>query len=59
MDVLEQFAGILLVVGGIALLSIPAAIIAFGVVLIAHGTMREMLHLNERDDDGVSETSAR
>lgn len=57
MDVLEQLVGIVLITVGIALFSIPAAIMAFGIILVGHGVMREMLHLNERDEDGVSETS--
>lgn len=53
MDVLEQYAGLILLVAGIALVSIPAALIVAGVLLAVHGTLRE---LNRKDEDGTRES---
>ena len=55
MDVLEQYVGVALLVAGIALFSIPVAMIAAGLLLAVHGTLRE---LKREDDDGTREPPA-
>jgi hypothetical protein len=50
MAVLEQLAGIIVVVAGLMLLSIPIAIIAAGIMLVVHGVAREMVNEKEKHD---------
>lgn len=54
MDVLEQYAGFVLIVVGIALISLPVALIVAGLLLAVHGTLRE---LNRKDDDARTRTT--
>lgn len=55
MDVLEQYAGFVILVAGLALISIPVALIVAGILLAVHGTLRE---LNRDDDEGTRTTDA-
>jgi hypothetical protein len=54
-DVLEQFAGAVLIVAGIAWICPPAALIVAGVLLAVHGTLRE---LSREDEDERTRTTA-
>lgn len=59
MDVLEQYGGGLLVVIGIAMWSVPPAIIALGILFALHGFLRELKSIREKElADGSREPAA-
>lgn len=49
MDVLEQTAGGLLIVVGIAMWSLPPALIALGIMFALHGFLRELKAIREKE----------
>jgi cytochrome c-type biogenesis protein CcmH/NrfF len=57
--VLSQFVGAVLVTIGLALWSLPVAIIAAGVMIAVYGFLRELKSINEKESaDGSREPSA-
>lgn len=59
MDVLEQYGGGLLIVVGIAMWSIPPALIALGLMFALHGFLRELKSIREKESaDGSREPAA-
>jgi len=59
MDVLEQTVGGLLIVIGIAMWSLPPALIALGIMFALHGFLRELNSIREKESaDGSREPTA-
>lgn len=58
MDVLEQYVGGVLLVAGVALISLPVAMIIAGLLLAAHGALRELTRIDEKEQDGTREPAS-
>jgi hypothetical protein len=53
-----QFAGLIIVVIGLALVAIPLALIVGGVMISVLGYLREMSKVRENDHEGTSDAVA-